>query len=219
MWKTKWVSGKVSCCVNIVDQCESCLTLKSLDFKIHDSPVSDYWPVSFCFQLSCQDHLQSSSPPCVIFQLSCKNCTSRALSWLLSTLLCNQLMKKRKLPRNKSSGLCLSRKQKGKVFPVNWDKNRQCDFLLSFDLHQEIVAEFTVQDLIFFKNFCWWAWIGLTCSSCLQFVCSLAGGLENNKLKYALYFGMCCHERQTNKPYAWQFVRMVLLVPSKNLLD
>lgn len=63
------------------------------------------------------------------------------------------------------------------------------------------------------------AWIGLTCSSCLQFVCSLAGELENNKLKYALYFGMCCHERQTNKPYVWQFVRMVLLVPFKNLLD
>jgi len=59
-------------------------------------------------------------------------------------------MKKRKLPRNKSSGLCLSRKQKGKALPVNWDKNRQCDFLLSFDLHQEIVAEFTVQDLNFF---------------------------------------------------------------------
>lgn len=32
---------------------------------------------------------------------------------------------------------------------MNGDKNRQCDFLLSFDLHQEIIAEFTVQDLIF----------------------------------------------------------------------
>lgn len=134
-WNTKWASGKVTFCVNTVDQCEACLTLKRLDLKKHDSLVEDYWPISFCFQLSCQDHLQSSSPPCVIFQLSCKNCTSRASSWLLSTLSCNQLMKKRKLPRNKSSGLCLSRKQKGKALPVNWDKNRQCDFLLSFDLH------------------------------------------------------------------------------------
>lgn len=123
IWNTKWVSGKVSFGVNTVDQCEAYLTLKSLYFKIHGSPVLDYWPISFYFQLSCQDLLQSSSPPCVIFQLSWKNCTSRALSWLLSTLLCNQLMKTRKLPRNKSSGLCLSRKQKGKALPVNWDKN------------------------------------------------------------------------------------------------
>lgn len=155
----------------------------------------------------------------MIFQLSCKNYTSRASSWLLSTPSCSQLMKKRKLPRNKSSGLCLSRKQKGKALPVNWDKNRQCDFLLSFDLHQENYSGLLCKTWFFFLIFFLWAWIGLTCSSCLQFISSLADDSGNKELKYALYFGTCCHERQINKPYAWQFVRMVWLVPFKNLLD
>ena len=192
IWDTKWASGKVRFCVNIVDQCEACLTLKSLDFKnmiVRCRIIDQFLFVSsWAARIICNQALllawSSSSAGRIVpagLRLGC--CPPfRAANW----------WKRENSPGTNLQGCAYQENRKVKHFQwtgIKIDNVISC-WVLTY-IRKSLQSLLCKTWIFFFL----WAWIGLTCSSCLQFICSLADDSENNKLKYALYFRMCCHER------------------------